>query len=181
MQNIVYKRAELNTELKQILQLQNANLPNTVSETDQIKEAFLTVVHNFKLLKAMNNVCPHIIAVDKKKVIGYALCMDKAFNDSIDIIKPLFEKIEKNDMVSNLKYIVMGQVCIAKTYRGRGVFRKLYQVMKKVLQLDYDVLITEVDTKNIRSVNAHRAIGFNVLYSYRSNQQDWQIIYLNLK
>lgn len=51
--------------------------------------------------------------------------------------------------------------------------------MKRELQFDFDMIITEVDQANIRSIDAHFAIGFKVLYSYRSNQQDWKIIYLN--
>jgi len=43
------------------------------------------------------------------------------------------------------------------------------------------MIITEVDITNTRSINAHRAIGFNTVYSYRSNNQDWEILYWNLK
>ncbi len=83
-------------------------------------------------------------------------------------------------MDQNETYIVMGQVCIDKTFRKQGVFRGLYNFMKKQLQTEFDMIITEVGVANTRSINAHYAIGFKTIYSYRSNQQDWNIIYWKL-
>lgn len=42
------------------------------------------------------------------------------------------------------------------------------------------MIITEVDVANTRLLDAHYAIGFKTLYSYCSNQQDWNIIYWKL-
>ena len=75
--------------------------------------------------------------------------------------------------------MVMGQVCIESSFRKKGVFRGLYNFMKEKMKLDYDLIITEVDQNNTRSMNAHQAIGFKILYSYQSNSQDWNILYLN--
>ena len=72
----------------------------------------------------------------------------------------------------------MGQICIAKDYRSGGVFRELYQFMKQELKEEYNAIITEVDVKNTRSLNAHKAVGFKVLKNYRSNNQDWVIVIL---
>lgn len=179
MFDIQYKRAAKNEELQQILELQKANLPQSLSELEQQNDGFLSIKHTFTLLKAMNDACPHIIAIHRNKIIGYALCMTITFREAIPIAKSLFEKIEQL-LDKAEKYIVMGQVCVDKMHREKGIFRGLYQYMQDVLQSGYDIIITEVDVKNIRSVNAHRAIGFKILYSYRANQQNWHIISLNL-
>ncbi len=39
---------------------------------------------------------------------------------------------------------------------------------------DFDTIITEVDAKNTRSLQAHYAVGFQVLKTYRSAGQDWR-------
>ncbi len=73
------------------------------------------------------------------------------------------------------------QICIDKQFRKQGVFRGLYHFMKQEMASKYNMIITEVDVANTRSLKAHFAIGFKTLYSYRSNHQDWKILYLNLK
>lgn len=180
MNNIIYKRAETNQELRQILELQHANIPSAISKDEKQQEGFVTVHHSFEVLKAMNDKCPHIIAKNNQKVIGYTLCMLKEFKENIEVLKPMFKNIDKC-LNQNKTYVVMGQVCIDKAFRKKGVFRRLYNVVKKQLQTEFDLIITEIDTTNTRSLNAHYAIGFKNLYSYRSKQQDWNIIYLDLK
>jgi len=177
---IIYKRGQTEEELLQILALQQANIPSAISENERQQEGFVTVHHNFDVLKQMNDKCQHIIAKYKNKVIGYALCMIKDFKDDIEVLQPMFQQIDK--LVSRDEvYIVMGQVCVDKSFRKQGVFRGLYEHMKSELCRDYNAIITEVDKKNTRSLNAHYAIGFKVLYSYRSNNQDWEILSWDIK
>ena len=179
MSAIVYKRVETTEELQQILKLQNANLPTSLSHEESKTEGFVTVHHNFEILKALNETCAHIIAVHNSEVIGYTLCMDRSFKNDIEVLEPMFEKINKQVALGE-SYIVMGQVCIDKAFRGKGVFRGLYQHMKDALHSQFDQIITEVDRTNVRSIKAHLAIGFKILYSYRSNDQDWKILYWTL-
>ena len=174
MASTIYKRADSNEELIQMLELQRSNIPTTLSEEEKQNEGFVTVQHTFEILKAMNDICAHTIAAHHNKVIGYALSMDKSFSETIDVLKPMFDIIERH--TNNSNYIVMGQICVDKAYRKQGVFRQLYKTMKMELEPLFDVIITEVDKKNTRSLQAHYAIGFKVLYSYRSNNQDWEIL-----
>lgn len=164
-------------ELEQILFLQKENLPNALSKKEIAKEGFVTIAHTYDLLDAMNKVCPHIIAKEEDKVIGYALCMHPKFGNEIDILKSMFKEI--NAVLSpGEKYIVMGQVCIHKAYRKMGIFQSLYKKMQDVIKPDFNCIITEVDTLNKRSLNAHLAIGFVELKTYNSNGRKWHLIAL---
>jgi predicted GNAT superfamily acetyltransferase len=180
LQNIIYKRVYSNEELNQILELQSINILSSISEDESKTEGFVTVHHNFEILKAMNDKCAHIIAKSDDKVVGYALCMSKEFKEEIEVLRPMFQQID-NCLNNSETYIVMGQICIDKQFRKQGVFRGLYHFMKQEMSFQYEMIITEVDNANTRSMNAHFAIGFKALYSYRSNHQDWKILYLNLK
>ena len=174
---VTYKRATEASELKQILELQQRNLYANVSEEEQHNEGFLTVSHSFELLKKMNGICPHIIAKAGGKVIGYALCMHPQFSNEIEILKPMFQEIETiNPKVKN--YIVMGQVCVDKDYRKKGVFRNLYQKMRDSTKPKFNTIITGVDSKNKRSIQAHYAVGFKLLKSHTSGDRDWELIIL---
>ncbi|MBQ4801703.1 GNAT family N-acetyltransferase [Aquimarina sp. MMG015] len=178
IQHLKYTTVTSHEELEQILLLQQKNLTTSISSEEKKKEGFVTVEHDFEILKKMNDQQPHIIAKDHGKVIGYALCMTSDFGNDIEVLKPMFKKIE-NSLDQPNKYIVMGQVCVDKEYRGQGIFRGLYQHMKTKLQNTYDLLITEVASDNIRSLNAHNAIGFKTLLIYEADQISWHIIYWN--
>ena len=48
--------------------------------------------------------------------------------------------------------------------------------MKKELPKEYNTIITEVDSKNKRSLNAHKAIGFKELKRHHSKGREWILI-----
>ncbi len=173
-----YQQASGRTHLQQILDLQRNNLPENLSPAEIMDEGFVTVRHNLLLLEQMNNVCGHIIAMERDILAGYALCMHPDFADAIPVLQPMFAEL-KHILEPNTQLMVMGQVCVAKPYRGRGVFRGLYTSMQQYLQKDYNWIITEVDVTNTRSLKAHAAIGFKNLSAYHSGGQDWEIIGLN--
>jgi len=174
---VTYKRVETTFELKQILELQQRNLFTNLTDEERLQEGFVTVSHTLDILMKMNAVCPHIIARDEDKVVGYALCMHPRFSEEIDILKPMFLEIKKIYPKTE-KFIVMGQICIDKAYRGKSVFRMLYETMKQKTSNEYDTIITEVDAKNQRSLNAHYAIGFKHLKTHNSNGSSWELIVL---
>lgn len=175
MGSVTYKRAQTVKELEQILELQRANIPSVISKEESVKEGFVTVHHNFEILKAMNDKCPHIIAVNNGEVIGYTLCMLKEFKEDIEVLRPMFQQID-NCLNNGETYFTMGQVCINKTFRKQGVFKGLYTFMKQEMSSEFNMIITEVDEKNTRSLNAHYAVGFKVLDTYKSNCQDWVLM-----
>jgi hypothetical protein len=170
-------RVQSRLELEQILSLQEENIPDALSMKEMEEEGFLTVTHTLDLLDGMNKVCPHIIAKENGKVIGYALCMHPKFGNEIELLKPMFEEI--NSVLSpGEKYMVMGQVCIHKEYRKMGVFPNLYKKMQDVIRTNYNCIITEVDALNKRSLNAHFAVGFIELKTYNSNGRQWHLLAL---
>lgn len=179
---ITYHRAQTTEELNEILKLQEANLRHLISEEEKQKEGFVTLQHDFDMLKKMNDACAHSIAKHNGKVIGYALSMLQEFKKDIPLLIPMFTEIDLVLKAQNqkLNYIAMGQICVDKGYRGSGVFRGLYQYMAEELNHEFDAIITEVDSKNRRSSNAHSAIGFKVLKTYTSNDQLWELISLEI-
>ncbi len=181
MKKINYTIVSTIEELRQIIQLQRTNLPSSISMTEKQKEGFVTVQHDLDVLERMNDVQPHIIAKDGNNVVGYALSMVKDFKDDIEVLKPMFDKID-TQIDHKVSYIVMGQICIDKAYRKQGIFRGLYYKMRDELKSKYDLLITEVAANNNRSLQAHYTVGFTDLLVYDSDgvttwhimQWDWK-------
>lgn len=172
---IEFTSAKTTDELLQILSLQQLNLRSSISATEMMEEGFVTVEHDFQLLKRMNDACPHIIAKDGNKVVGYALSMTSDFSDEITVLKPMFLELETLGIKN---FITMGQICIAKSHRKMGIFKGLYAAMIKYSYPKYEYIITEVDATNCRSLNAHLAVGFTIIRTYHSLGQDWELISL---
>ncbi|WP_052085232.1 GNAT family N-acetyltransferase [Cellulophaga sp. E6(2014)] len=74
----------------------------------------------------------------------------------------------------------MGQICVSKNHRTQGVFRGLYAHMKKHLEQKYDTIITEIDSLNNRSMQAHKAVGFKEMVRYTTNEQEWVVVRMQL-
>ena len=159
----------------QILKLQKENLVVNINSEERATEGFTTVVHTEDLLDRMNRACAHILAKVGEQVAGYALCMHPDFAREIEVLRPMFEKIQEQFHEPG-NFMVMGQICIDKPFRKKGIFRGLYDHMRKVLQPDYHMIITEVDAENTRSLNAHHAIGFVDLLVYSSGGRRWHLI-----
>lgn len=179
---ISYHRTKTNQELHEILDLQRINLFANISDEEKLHQGFLTLQHSFEILKKMNDACAHCVAKENGKIVGFALSMLQDFKTDIPLLVPMFtiidEAIASKKAPSN--YIAMGQICVDKNHRGKGIFRGLYTYMSVEMKGDFAAIITEVDTKNIRSSNAHKSVGFKLLENYTSNNQLWEIIILNI-
>jgi predicted GNAT superfamily acetyltransferase len=178
---ILYTTSKSEKELQGILQLQKANLPTNLSATEMAAQGFVTVMHTLSDLQKMNEIEQHVIAKDNDKVIAYLLAMTLASKADIDILKPMFQTLEsvqfKSKPVSDYNYIVVGQVCVAKQYRGQGILDNCYALYKKTFLAKYDFAITEIATKNTRSLNAHKRVGFSELNTYSApDGEEWSIV-----
>ena len=179
---ISYHRTKTDEELNEILALQEQNLFKNVSDQEKLNEGFVTLKHDFKTLKKMNNACAHCVAKNNGKIVGFALSMLQEHRNDVALLIPMFDVIDSaiNTKKVASNYMLMGQICIDKSQRGKGVFRGLYTYMANQMKNNYNAIITEVDSKNIRSSNAHKSVGFQLLEKYTANNQDWEIIFLNL-
>jgi GNAT superfamily N-acetyltransferase len=175
MKPILYKRASTLDELAQIRTLQLQNSAQNISSEEKLQEGFVTVQHSVALLEQMNSACAHIIAKDNDIVVGFALVMLSSFRNEIKVLIPMFERID--ELVPKDKtYVVMGQICVDKSYRKQGIFRGLYQFYKEELNREFDYLITEVAAINLRSMQAHEAIGFKIIDTYQEDGIVWNIM-----
>ncbi|MEO0471879.1 MAG: GNAT family N-acetyltransferase [Bacteroidota bacterium] len=177
--DICYGLANQPGDLEQILQLQTDNLTANISAEELEKEGFVTAVHDWELLREMNNPHPHIVARIGSQIIGYTLVMLPEMSDRLPILFSMFEKLRQlsfqKRLLSDQTWFVMGQVCIAKAYRGQGVFTGLYQELKQQMAPRFDCIITEISARNPRSLRAHQKVGFQEFHRYH-DQEEWVLV-----
>lgn len=182
---IRFKPAESPEELEGILSLQRSNLPKNISATEKSQQGFVTVNHSFEQLAEMNALAPHLIAKDGEQVVGYILAMTKASKALIPILIPMFNQFDSVDFcghpVSNFNYLVIGQVCVDKNYRGQGIFDRMYDAYSETFSERFDFAITEIAVSNVRSIKAHQRVGFEVIHTFSDDTEDWAIVVLGWK
>lgn len=180
---IIFSSVSTPEEVTQILDLQAKNHVSTVSPAVAQEQGFVTVKHNPLVLQRMNQAAPSIIAKNGDRVVGYALVMPRSFSVDIPILQPMFDLLDTlswrgKGLRENLRWFVMGQICVAEGYRGMGVFDGMYQKMKEVCKADYDFVITEIAERNIRSIRAHERVGFQTLHTFSDAVagEDWRVV-----
>lgn len=181
---IYFTTIKSDEEIYQVIALQKDNLPQSLSQEQMDSQGFVTVVHSFETLKKMNEIEASIIAKDDDKVIGYLLAMTNASRDAIPILIPMFDAFDQviyNDKkIASFNYLVVGQVCVAEGYRGKGVLDDCYQAYKEHFKNKYDFAITEINKNNQRSIRAHKRIGFELVHSYKDAiGNEWYIVLWN--
>lgn len=182
MSDIHYLKATTNHQLEQILTLQRCNTKTALSADQAMTQGFVTCSHDLDLLRQMNQVNQHIIAIHNQKVIGYALVMQREFETRLPILGPLFDQIRSlvynERTIEDYRFFVMGQVCVDKPFRGQGVFGGLYRTMRRFYGESFDFVITEVAQENQRSIRAHEKVGFRLLRRYTNPQgEQWDLIF----
>ncbi|PCE63862.1 GNAT family N-acetyltransferase [Sediminicola luteus] len=175
---IIEYRKATDADLPLILDLQQANLAQNLSAEEASREGFVSIQHSLELLTAMNQGHGHTIAFHQNTLVGYALVMSPSFSKAIPLLEPLFEKINagcyQNNPLAKTPYVIMGQVCIAKAFRGQGIFTGLYKNLDERLAGHFKYLITEIHRTNARSIRAHKKYGFQTLGNTEPSQaEEW--------
>ena len=178
---IIYKTSDSEKDLSGILKLQKENLPVNLNREEINSQGFVTVEHSYDQLKKMNDIEKHVIGKDRDNVIAYLLAMTKRSKSDIPVLVPMFETFDKviykNKPIAEYNYLVVGQVCVSKNYRGRGILDECYAAYKNHFKDKYDFAITEIDLANQRSLNAHKRIGFKEIHHYTTDDnKEWSIV-----
>jgi GNAT superfamily N-acetyltransferase len=181
---ITYTTSKTKAELEQILALQQQNLAVGLTAEQIAAQGFVTVSHTYEDLYKMNELEAHVIAKDNDRVIAYVLAMTVRSRFDIPILLPMFKLFEEvtygHKKIASYNYIVVGQVCVAADYRGQGVFDACYAAYRSYFKDKYDFAITEIATRNQRSMNAHRRVGFKTIHSYVApDGEEWNIVLWN--
>lgn len=181
----LFKLTEKDSELQGILDLQRLNLLSEISESEKLEQGFVTVRHSLEQLRLMHDIEPHVIAVDGKKVIGYILAMTKESRNLVPVLVPMFEQFDRlifgEKHLSHFDYMVIGQICVDKAFRGLGIFDQMYKFYSSTFYGRYDFAITEIALTNSRSLKAHQRVGFRTIHEFEDMTHKWAIVLLNWK
>lgn len=164
----------------QIKALQNLNLKGQLSEVEKRDSGFLTASYDLAFLEAMHQCHPSIIAVSENTLAGYALVCAREMQGQHPLIDALFETLDqmvfKGERLQDIPYVLVGQLCVATTFRGHGVPQSLYQAFQLHYAKVYRYCITDVDVANSRSLRVHLKTGFQIIKELHYGNATWHIV-----
>ncbi len=180
---IIVKRVDTPAELEGIQRLQQENLKHNISAEESNAEGFVTAEYSIDFLRKMHEAGPSVIAKDGDRVVGYALVADPAIREEHELLSGLFTAIDETvyhgKLLSTSAYVVVGQLCVAKSHRGTGLVTRLYQYYKECLSGKFDCCITDIAQNNPRSLKAHIKAGFEVINTLDYEGAKWDIVLWN--
>ncbi|HWB26880.1 MAG TPA: GNAT family N-acetyltransferase [Chitinophagaceae bacterium] len=172
--------AATDDDLWQIHLLNQANYRQHVSAEVRDNEGFVSWFYPVKLLQQTQQLAPHVIVKEGDTVAGYALTLLREAALIHADLKLMFDNLEpvtcNGKPLTDYRIYCMGQVCIDKPWRGKGVFNMLYQHHKKLYAHDFDMIITEISLSNPRSQRAHEKVGFKTIYTYTDANDEWNVV-----
>ncbi|MFZ6025254.1 MAG: GNAT family N-acetyltransferase [Bacteroidota bacterium] len=167
-------------QIHQIAELSSINLRSVVDEHTKVDQGFLTWEYTTRLLEAMHDFAPSVIASYNNQVVGYALTATHAMSEVHKEMKVMLNNLSTltylGRPMNDYRFYMMGQICIAKEHRGKGLFEKLYQHHRTVYGNQFDFLLTEVSTSNHRSMRAHEKVGFKTIHTYHDHMDEWNVV-----
>ena len=178
---ITVTTAQTREMLQQILDLQEKNLASRLTPAEAAEQGFVTVKHDLALLDLIRGPFRHVVVLEDGALVGYALVMLKEFRSAVPVLVPMFEQMNRLSVggrrLSETRYFVMGQICVDKQHRGKGVFRVMYEELKRRMSNAFELVVTEVSTRNVRSLRAHFKIGFQRVAQFESPEGgSWEVI-----
>jgi ribosomal protein S18 acetylase RimI-like enzyme len=180
---MIIKRVTAKEETAGIKKLQAANLKANLSEEEIQQEGFVTAEYTLPFLELMNEIEPSVIAKEGEEVVGYVLVVTRALYGKHALLDDLFRQIDKytfnGEALKDIDYTICGQLCVARTHRGRGLVQQMYNYYREALSGKYKYLLTDVDEQNPRSVKAHSKTGFEIIGTSHYGGSNWHIVLWN--
>ncbi len=176
----ILKLVETTQELIGLKKLQTNNLRKIIGEEEAMKEGFVTSEYELNLLQQMHAIHPSIIVKEGEEVVGYTIVTNKAVYGAHPELDHLFNTLDateyKGAILKNSNYILIGQVCVAKTHRGQGWVAKMYEYYKNLHAKNYPYLVTDISQANKRSIRMHQKIGFETIGVIEQVGTGWDIV-----
>ena len=172
--------ATTDAHLEGILALQRRNHVQAIPADVQSREGFVFVEHTLPMLQRLAAASPQAIALHEGRVVGYCLSMLPSLHHEVPILAPMFAQFGRCTVrgrpLDSHRYVVGGQVCVDREFRGQGLLARLYEQLRVSLAPACELCVTEIATRNVVSVRSHEKMGFEEIARYDDGKEAWVIV-----
>lgn len=177
--NIRFKIATI-TDIAGVLALQELYLVTNLSQQEKAS-GFVTTRFTVAQLTEVITKQELFIAKDQNKIIAYI------FAGSWDFFKqwPIFNHMssllpELNFLdfdITTANSFQYGPICIQKEYRGKGLIKPLFELMRTHLMHKYPLALTFINKTNIPSMKAHtKKLNWTIIGDFQFSNNDYLIL-----
>lgn len=170
----------LEQEVDSLLLLLSANLKTNITAEEGAAQGFLTFCYTKQEIKGMMKEMPQPVVKNGERIEAYALACTKQVCLGHSLLLPMVRLSEslqwRGQELSGLRYYVMGQICVGASLRGQGAFDALYEAHRSLFSEQYDCVMTEIAEDNLRSMAAHKRVGFHVVHQYFDGETNWNMV-----
>ena len=184
MNNISIETTSDVKDFERILALQSDNFKSALTESEIASQGFVTLQMSMEELNHIRGGYGHVVAKNGLgEVVAYALVMLKSKGLEIPQFAGLFHTMDTLPIFSagSVSYFILGQICVAKAYRGQGLFDRVYHRLFAEMAKEFDYIATEVAKVNARSLRAHVRMGFEVVREHEEDGEIWCIVQKKLR
>lgn len=173
-------RVSCRADIEGILALHRANLKRNLSEQEIRSQGFVSAEYTLEYLERMSAASPSVIAVDDGIVVGYALVAEPEVIRDHDLLGDLARVVDrtsyKQQLLKGRRYVISGQLCVARSHRGRGLVKQMYEHFRRELSGRFDYLVTDIARDNPGSLIAHLRTGFEVISTLSYGGVEWDLM-----
>ena len=163
-------RVAMQNDMQGALELLQSQHRDNLSDSEK-QDGFISVRFTMETLNEMTDNGITVVAVADDITAGVLSAQSCDYNlRSIPLAAKLIEACHgltfQNEDIELDRAIICGPVCVAKDFRGQGIFEKMYDVFKVEARDSYDLGLTLIARTNPRSLRAHEKIGYKNLISF---------------
>ena len=176
-----YKVAEI-SDIEATLKLHAKYQVDTINPEDK-KDGFVTTPFSTQeLTELIEQESGLFIAKDGDEVVAYVMSASWDFWSKW----PMFAYMVQNLEGKNFKGIPItknnsyqyGPIAIDKRFRGTVLLFEIFDFAREHMSKRYPILVTFVNKINIRSYNAHKKLGLEILSEFEyNNNQYFEMVY----
>lgn len=167
-------------DLQRISGLNALNNKKNLSAEECREQGFVSWFYDVDLLQKMHQFAPSIVCKEGDELAGYALTApleSAAVHPELDLlIKKIGGILYEGVPLLEHRIYIMGQLCVAHAFRGKGVVELMYNEHRRLFSPVYDLMVLTVATANTRSVRVHERIGFQTIQKIEDHFGDWVVM-----
>jgi len=173
-------RLAIVADILPMLSIQTANLYPNLTEEER-RGGFLSAAFTAEHFAQMVREVAVIVADDTGEVCAYLCAGSLAFHRQFPLLATMIDRFRRVGFLGRplaaQRTFIYGPVCVARSHRGRGLLRGLYDALRREVAGGYDAGVAFVAKDNRRSLAAHAdGLGMTIAGDFAFNGKQYWIL-----
>jgi hypothetical protein len=179
MSPITIRKAEAR-DYPGIIELQNANTPDQLSEEEK-KQGFIVSSMTEPTLDAINKNLGVLVAMEEGELVGFVCLTTTSPIPEHPVVKAMYnsfpQQIFNHKPLTEYRVFLYGPVLINQKWRGQGIVKKLFFAVKDFTEKHYDLGAAFINDKNTHSLSVHiQGLGMTPLMPFTCKNETFQLV-----